>query len=68
MGTADNKFAFSSIGAFFAGPVYGYPSGAQNDRPANSLNFDASRSNLIYGNSTTVQPESYVVYYIIRMK
>ena len=29
--------------------------------------FDASRSNPIYGNSTTVQPPAYVVYYIMRV-
>ena len=29
--------------------------------------FDASRSNLIYGNSTTVQPPAYIVCYIIKM-
>ena len=29
--------------------------------------FDASRSNPIYGNSDTVMPNSYVVYYIMRM-
>ena len=26
------------------------------------INFDASRSSSIYGNSTTVQPPAYVVY------
>lgn len=31
------------------------------------ISFDASRSNPIYGNSTTVQPPSYVVYYIMRV-
>ena len=68
MNTADNELSLSSVGAFYPGPVYGYPSGSQNDRPANSLNFDASRSNPIYGKSLTVQPESYIVYYIIRLK
>ena len=33
----------------------------------NDFSFDASRSNPIYGNSTTVQPASYVVYYIMRV-
>lgn len=32
------------------------------------LSFDASRSNPIYGNSETVQPKSYTVYYIMRVK
>lgn len=33
-----------------------------------NINFDASRSNSIYGNSSTVQPNSYVVMYIIKAK
>ena len=33
----------------------------------NDFSFNASRSNPIYGNSNTVQPPSYVVYYIMRV-
>ena len=33
----------------------------------NDFSFNASRSNPIYGNSDTVQPPSYVVYYIMRV-
>ena len=33
----------------------------------NDFSFDASLSNPIYGNSDTVMPNSYVVYYIMRM-
>ena len=33
----------------------------------NDFSFDASRSNPVYGNSDTVMPNSYVVYYIMRM-
>ena len=33
----------------------------------NDFSFNASRSNPIYGNSDTVMPNSYVVYYIMRM-
>ena len=33
-----------------------------------NLYFDASRSSQIYGNSGTVQPKSYTVYYIMRVK
>lgn len=29
--------------------------------------MDASRCNPIYGNSSTVQPNSYVIYYIIKI-
>lgn len=31
------------------------------------FNFDASRSNAIYGKSTTVQPPSFTVFYIMRV-
>ena len=32
------------------------------------LNFDASRSSSIYGESSTVQPKSYTVLYIMKIK
>lgn len=32
------------------------------------VSFDASKSNAIYGNSNTVQPASYTVYYIMKIK
>ena len=32
------------------------------------INFNATKCSSIYGNSNTVQPKSYVVYYIIRIK
>ena len=32
------------------------------------ISIDASKSNLIYGNSSTVQPKSLTVRYIIRAK
>ena len=32
------------------------------------LHFDASKCNSIYGNSTTVQPNSYTVMYIMKIK
>ena len=38
-----------------------------NDADA-PVSFDASRSNPIYGASDTVQPKSYTVYYIMRIK
>ena len=36
--------------------------------PTWRTHFDASKYNSIYGRSTTVQPDSYTVYYIIRLK
>ena len=32
------------------------------------VSFDASKSNAIYGSSNTVQPPSYTVYYIMRIR
>ena len=50
-------------------PVYGSSYNMEN-RAANTLlmgfTFDASKSNAIYGNSTTVQPPSYLVRYYIK--
>lgn len=33
-----------------------------------NIGFNASRSNSIYGNSSTVQPNSYTVYYIMKIR
>lgn len=47
-------------GAFYVGSaVGGYPRG--DGRDSNYIEFDASRSNPIYGNSETVQPPAYLV-------
>lgn len=50
-----------ATGAFRIGSEGGYTSGgtSQNALYAKDFNFDASRSNEIYGRSTTVQPESH---------
>ena len=37
-----------------------------NNRGASMVNFDASKSNTLYGLSTTVQPNSFTVRYIIK--
>ena len=44
--------------------------GVEHDdtREVNEVGFKASRNNPIYGASNTVQPNSYTVYYIIRIK
>ena len=39
-----------------------------NNRNQNYLSFNASWSNPIYGRSNTVQPASYTVYYIMRVR
>lgn len=63
--TADHN-----TGAILKGPSYGECSktGTNDDnRAANyGWNFDASKSNSIYGSSTTVQPASYLVRYYIK--
>lgn len=33
-----------------------------------TVTFDASYSNIIYGKSNTVQPRSYIVYYIMKIQ
>ena len=37
-----------------------------NTRGASKVNFDASKSNTLYGLSTTVQPNSFTIRYIIK--
>lgn len=54
----------------FSGALYLTNANVQNsspqDRSGARVHFDASRSNAIYGNSTTVQPQSIkVLYYIV---
>lgn len=44
----------------------GYHTGYGNGGTGLDIGFDASKSNLIYGNSDTVQPKSMTVRYIIR--
>lgn len=54
----------SPAGAFASASTWGQ-GGLGNGNgysAANNLNFDASRSSSIYGNSTTVQPNAYIVY------
>lgn len=46
----------------------GAPSGSGNGCRCRVVAFDASKSNSIYGNSTTVQPKTYTVRYLIRAK
>ena len=60
-----------SSGSFAEKQFYGnvksteYSSGANNNTFINNT-FDASRSNAIYGNSSTVQPPSLTAIYVIK--
>ena len=47
---------------YFSGGTNGYAGGSGNGTLYQGLHIDASRSNAIYGNSSTVQPPAYVVY------
>ena len=58
---------FSGSGAFFRGNG-SYGRGDGDSGTDEWVEFDASRSNPIYGASTTVQPNSYTVYYIMKIK
>ena len=57
-------------GVFYIAKDFG---GAYCSNPLDSVHddlfgFDASRCSPIYGTSKTVQPRSYVVYYIIKIQ
>lgn len=49
-------------GAFTAGNVLAYTGGNNSDAYTHKFSLDASRSNAIYGRSTTVQPAAYYVH------
>ena len=53
-------------GAFYFGSNNGSHSPGSDDYGSPNLEFDASKSNSIYGASTTVQPPSYLVRYYIK--
>ena len=55
-------------GAFINMGNTGYENGSGGESDGIFLGFDASRSNPIYGNSNTVQPSAYTVYYIMKIK
>ena len=58
-GTPESGYTLKRIPAFNVSPhgAMGY-----------NWRFNASRSSRIYGNSSTVQPNSYTVYYIMRIR
>lgn len=60
----EGNFVNGASGAFYAGANYQYKGGSTAYWSSNSRGpkFDASRSNSIYGNSTTVQPPAILVY------
>lgn len=57
-------------GALYKGEGAGSPDGRGGGETDSwsYYGFDASRSNPIYGSSDTVQPKSYVAYYIMKMR
>lgn len=59
--------AGDSHGAFSMTPQYHYsPAGTSSGMGAGTFYFNASSSNSIYGNSTTVQPPAVTMRYIIK--
>ena len=64
--SANNGRVYCS-GAFHRYEEVDRNSDSGEDYPNYVYYFDASRSSSVYGNSDTVQPPSYVVYYIMRM-
>lgn len=68
------ELTYGAWQAYTSGVFYAYH-GNRYNHTANGqpglyhiLGFDASRCNHIYGNSDTVQPASYTVYYIMKIK
>lgn len=64
--SANNGRVYCS-GAFHRYEEVDRNSDSGEDYPNYVYYFDASHSSPVYGNSDTVQPPSYVVYYIMRM-
>ena len=61
-----NNTTDDSTGAFYRTYKSGtYTAGQSSQNYSQEVNFDASRSNSIYGNSSTVQPQTVQVYYYI---
>ena len=66
-GTSDSNTNFNSLGGAFWGNNYNNSPNNGGVNGYHGFNFDASRCSPIYGNSLTVQPRSFVVYYIMRI-
>ncbi|MGM9579789.1 MAG: hypothetical protein ACI3U2_00975 [Anaerovibrio sp.] len=66
-GTSDSNTDFNSLGGAFWGSNYNNSPDCGGRNGYHGFNFDASRCSWVYGNSSTVQPRSYVVYYIMRI-
>ena len=60
----DNEQGLNTTGAFYSSSASG--SGCKNDNACVKMNFDASRSNSIYGKSSTVQPPALTTMVIIK--
>lgn len=68
-GTSGNGIGNGRAGAFYGSHTVtsDVPSGQTGSSSANdTINFDASRSNTVYGASDTVQPKSITVKFIIK--
>ena len=56
-------------GAFYISRTENHGIGVRQDPDISvGVGFDASRSSSVYGKSTTVQPASYTVMYIMKIK
>ena len=63
---SNNGYPHLYSGAFYDDGVKGQCSSANGGSYPISISFDASKSNSIYGNSTTVQPKSVTVKFCIK--
>lgn len=66
-GSNDSNTDFNYHSGAFWGSNYNNSPDDGGKNGYHGLNFDASRCSWIYGNSETVQPRAYVVYYIMRI-
>ncbi len=60
--TSDGAFTFTKTGTHYNA------SSTVIQNTSNTITFNAHNSNSIYGNSSTVQPNSYTVLYIMKIK
>ena len=68
IGLISNEGNGKTSGAFSKGAKYENDLQTAGGHQTSGLKFDASKSNSIYGNSTTVQPDAYVVNFWKRVE
>lgn len=65
---SDSNTNFNALSGAYTGSNWQNSSDGGGAYGYHGLHFNANNCSWIYGNSNTVQPRSYVVYYIIKIK